>query len=553
MGGAAPYWHQYSYDTLGRRTKLVRNAVGAQTTKAQTTYAYSAHRLTSTTSTAGVTTYVYDSVGNRTSMQTPSGATTYSWDAEGELRGVQGASGSSVSSVYDASGERLTRTDASGTTVYLPGGQEFTVAASGKVSVARLYSFAGSTVAIRTGRGLAGVSSLVCDPHGTPLASVPNAERGEGKVVKAYTDPFGGSRDGSLLTLASDRQFLGKTRDQASGLTLLGARYYDEATGTFVSVDPQLDPQQPAQFHAYVYSGNNPMTWSDPSGLWWNPIKAVAKAAKSVGSWAKRNQAEIIGAVAGTVVFAGCMAGSFGLGSVGCGVAAGAVGGAVTQAWKTDVQHTERFSWGSLATATVFGGISGFAGGVLGEAASTFIAPVAKTAVAAVANSVRSVTSKAASSASGAARAIGTGAKAVAKRATGAASRADEAADMDSFLASGSTVRHTGTATAIGGDQATLSNLARSRGADGMHDVIVHGTADGRPVVDGAVTHTRQIADAILDNPNYSSGCPIRLVMCHGGREAAADLANMLGTDVVATTRKAQLDPLTGRLLQGGF
>ena len=216
---------------------------------------------------------------------------------------------------------------------------------------------------------------------------------------------------------------------------MLGARYYDEATGTFVSVDPQLDPQQPAQFHAYVYSGNNPMTWSDPSGLWWNPIKAVAKAAKSVGSWAKRNQAEIIGAVAGTVVFAGCMAGSFGLGSVGCGVAAGAVGGAVTQAWKTDVQHTERFSWGSLATATVFGGISGFAGGVLGEAASTFIAPVAKTAVAAVTNSVRSVTSKAASSAGGAARAIGTGAKAVAKRATGTASKANDAAN-------GGVVRH---------------------------------------------------------------------------------------------------------------
>ncbi len=474
MGGAAPYWHQYSYDTLGRRTKLVRNAVGAQTTKAQTTYAYSAHRLTSTTSTAGVTTYGYDSVGNRTSMQTPSGTTTYSWDAEGELRGVQGSSGSSVSSVYDASGERLTRTDASGTTVYLPGGQEFTVAASGKVSVARLYSFAGSTVAIRTGRGLAGVSSLVCDPHGTPLASVPNAERGEGKVVKAYTDPFGGSRDGSLLTLASDRQFLGETRDQASGLTLLGARYYDEATGTFVSVDPQLDPQQPAQFHAYVYSGNNPMTWSDPSGLWWNPIKAVAKAAKSVGSWAKRNQAEIIGAVAGTVVFAGCMAGSFGLGSVGCGVAAGAVGGAVTQAWKTDVQHTERFSWSSLGTATAFGGISGFAGGALGKAAATFIAPVAKTAVAAVTNSISSVTTKATTGASGAARAIGTGASSAARAiGTGAKTVAQRATDAVSKNTTG-----TGNHVFWSGGQAAKSAAADYAAANGAKTLEM--TAVGR-------------------------------------------------------------------------
>ena len=75
-----------------------------------------------------------------------------------------------------------------------------------------------------------------------------------------------------------------------------------------------------------------------------------------------------------------------------------------------------------IRAADPFGGISGFAGGVLGRAASTFIAPVAKTAVAAVANSVRSVTSKAATGAGGAARAIGAGAMAVAKRATGVAS-----------------------------------------------------------------------------------------------------------------------------------
>ncbi len=105
-------------------------------------------------------------------------------------------------------------------------------------------------------------------------------------------------------------------RTGASGLTLLGARYCDEVTGTFVSVDPHVVSRA---VHAYVYSANNPMTWADPSGLkWGNPFTAVAKAAKSVGSWVKRNQAEIVGAVAGTVVFAGCMAG-VGLGRVWCG------------------------------------------------------------------------------------------------------------------------------------------------------------------------------------------------------------------------------------------
>ena len=126
------------------------------------------------------------------------------------------------------------------------------------------------------------------------------------------------------------------------------------------------------------------------------------------------------------------------------------------------------------------------------------------------------------------------------------------AADMDSALASGATVRHTGTATAIGDDPATLTNLERSMGAGGRHDVIVHGTSEGRPIVNGNVTHAQQIADAILENPAYD-GCAITLVMCYGGRETAPELARILGVDVVATTRQAQLDPITGQLLQGRF
>ncbi|ALX03737.1 hypothetical protein [Aeromicrobium erythreum] len=134
------------------------------------------------------------------------------------------------------------------------------------------------------------------------------------------------------------------------------------------------------------------------------------------------------------------------------------------------------------------------------------------------------------------------------ERSTGAAG-----VDMDSLLASGATVRHSATATAIGDDIPTLVNFGRSRGADGLHDVVVHGTMSGRPIVNGSVTHIQQIADAVLENPGYRRGCSIRLVMCHGGRESAAELARILGVDVVTTTRKAQLSPVTGRLLQGAF
>ena len=37
--------------------------------------------------------------------------------------------------------------------------------------------------------------------------------------------------------------------------------------------------------------------------------------------------------------------------------------------------------------------------------------------------------------------------------------------------------------------------------------------------------------------------------MCHGGRETAGELSQMLGVDVLSTTRKAQLDLITGELI----
>ncbi len=48
---------------------------------------------------------------------------------------------------------------------------------------------------------------------------------------------------------------------------MVGARYYDEANGRFISVDPVLDLADPQQWNAYAYANNNPTTLSDPSGL----------------------------------------------------------------------------------------------------------------------------------------------------------------------------------------------------------------------------------------------------------------------------------------------
>ena len=65
----------------------------------------------------------------------------------------------------------------------------------------------------------------------------------------------------------------------------------------------------------------------------------------------------------------------------------------------------------------------------------------------------------------------------------------------------------------------------------------------------GMATHPNQIADAIRSNPAYPQGQPINLVMCHGSRGTAAELAQNLGAEVRATPHRVQLDPHTGALV----
>jgi len=107
------------------------------------------------------------------------------------------------------------------------------------------------------------------DHHGTPVAAIPNGGNPTKTPVKRlYTDPFGATRGPSTAaTVPGDIQFLGKNRDTTSGLTLLGARFYDETIGGFISVDPVLDPNNPQQWKGYAYAGNNPLRYEDASGL----------------------------------------------------------------------------------------------------------------------------------------------------------------------------------------------------------------------------------------------------------------------------------------------
>ncbi|MBO0981296.1 polymorphic toxin-type HINT domain-containing protein [Microbacterium sp. SD291] len=399
VGGASPYWTDYEYDPLGNRTKMTEHAASGNTV---TTYqhgdgAAGPHQLTSMTKTkAGVavtTGFTWDAAGNQTSRTVNADLQTQTWDPEGELVSVTGGA-EDLSNVFDANGVRLLRSDDSGVTVFLPGGQEVRASATA-VSATRWYSFGGANVAVRTGTGMAGVSSVVSDAHGTPLAYVHNTNWTEA-VRRVRTDPFGAARADAVGTLAG-RGFLGAPAD-SSGLTLLGARFFDPGTGTFLSTDPELSPGVPAQFNAYVYSGNNPVTWSDPSGRNW-----FGNLWNSATKFVKKYQAEIAGAVVGTLVTAGCLVVTAGAGSVGCAIAGGAAGAATTNIWKQS-QSKKPFDFGSFARDTVMGAAVGWAMGPIASVAGKVLPAVANRLTAAVTSAFKPLASRGGQVASGAVR-----------------------------------------------------------------------------------------------------------------------------------------------------
>jgi RHS repeat-associated protein len=225
----------------------------------------------------------------------------------------------------------------------------------------------------------------------TPSSALAVVHNTKYTLTRNFADPFGGRR-GEVLDTPGDRGFLGKVED-TTGLTSVGARYYDSGVGRFVSVDPVMDMGDPQQWSAYTYANNNPVTWSDPTGLlsWkgaWSKVKNSA-----AGKWVSKNKAEIIGGVVGTVVGVGCAALTVGWGSVACAVAGGALASAITNTIRQS-SSGEPFSWGSFATETVIGGVLGAVGQGKGAAASRWIAPMANRAVQGAVSAVRASTSR---------------------------------------------------------------------------------------------------------------------------------------------------------------
>lgn len=279
VDGPQPFWTTWDYDDAGSRTTQIQHGLGTAPSTT-TTYANGTsdtdtipeHALASTSTTGATTgssTYTYNADGAMASRTVGTGTaaktTSFTYGPDGKIQTVAAPTGS-ARYVYDADGNVLLRRENDLTTLFLPG-QDVVVRPSTKaVSAYRQYTFNGQTVATRTNAGAP--SFFLADLNDTAQVAVNPATWA---VTRRYTDPYGNvlaNKNGATPgTIPGKRGFLNQPVNTTAGLSELGARLYDPTVGRFTSVDPILSSTDPAAANGYTYSGNNPITYNDASGL----------------------------------------------------------------------------------------------------------------------------------------------------------------------------------------------------------------------------------------------------------------------------------------------
>jgi RHS repeat-associated protein len=236
------------------------------------------NRLTESSSIAGVnsgsygynaddevSTETYDSNGNTLSA----GGKSFTYDAENHLTGMS-VSGTTVSVVYDAFGNRVAKTVNGVTTKYLV---EDDVNPTGYPQV--LDELTGSTVTRTYTYGLQRISQdQLVSGVWTPSfygydggGNVRQLTNSAGAVTDTYEYDAFGNDVYHTGTTPNNYLYRGEQYDPDLGLYYLRARYYNPATGRFLSRDPEdgkaIDPKT---LHKYLYAGGDPVNSVDPTG-----------------------------------------------------------------------------------------------------------------------------------------------------------------------------------------------------------------------------------------------------------------------------------------------
>jgi RHS repeat-associated protein len=289
--------YTYTYDNVGNRLTMQ---------KGQSTTNYVYDHIYELTSTSGAQThsYDYDAVGNRETADNVSyvptsvnqydsvggvdytyddpgnlhsdGTNTYTYDYENRLSGVTTPS-HSLSFGYDPLGRRVTTTIDGSTTVHVYDDIHVVAEYDGDNTLLREFTY---------GPRVDEVVSMLNAVTGTRyyylsdgLGSVSEVVGTNTSVVERYEyTPFGTTtvKNGSGQTISETAignpwAFTGRRYDAKAALYDYRARHYAPTIGRFMQRDPlgYVDGINP-----YPYTGNNPVSSSDPLGLQYQTVSS---------------------------------------------------------------------------------------------------------------------------------------------------------------------------------------------------------------------------------------------------------------------------------------
>lgn len=299
LNGSAPaVEHTYKYDTIGNLTEVWKK-VGSATSARIESSSYGTggtqpHALVlrqpydpATGAALAADKYNYDGLGRQTSGLGPS--------ANGRTLAYTGfdlphsltKAGSTWTFGYDAAGQRIKKSGADGTIVYVPGLYERRKLGGTTTHVFHVQGSDGPVAQLTYVQGGSSkVEYLLHDALGSTSTSfTPDAGDSTGKRVvqgaRFFTDPWGKriAADGTATTVDPTVQsihtgFTGQEMDDSYGLINFRGRMYDPNTRRFLSADPLVANHLFGQaWNRYSYVFNSPTNGTDPSGFLppWDP------------------------------------------------------------------------------------------------------------------------------------------------------------------------------------------------------------------------------------------------------------------------------------------
>jgi RHS repeat-associated protein len=273
-----------AYDGVGNRTSVTANVPGATSLSGTTGYFYdSKDQITQEASTrnGGFTdNFGYDSAGNPTNFKgvskaynsnnqqtdtgfshdgngnpTNYGGTTLTFDPENRMT----AYGSVLTAGYSGNGLRAWKQNSSGRTYFLFDGVIPVIELDSSGSVTATNTFGNDGLASRRTGGTTVFFSFESEGNVSQ-----RSEAGGSVLLHDAFGAHGNTVSGAPCDPFGYKAQYGYYTDCETGLQLLTYRYYDHATGRFVTRDPI---SYVGGVNLYSYVTNNPLRFSDSLGL----------------------------------------------------------------------------------------------------------------------------------------------------------------------------------------------------------------------------------------------------------------------------------------------